>query len=312
MAKFKPVRVKKTLTLAQIADGLSSDIVGAIYSGVGRTTHEYLASGDDLDEVVEQDLSKHGFSETVDKLSSTRLQINVGGDVTGSMWNKYQDRPIMPMTYMMRIFARALHDVASKLPPSVFRYNLWLWGMKHGDDVACITDPELGSQRLCYRPNIYSSVNSTALYLGSCSQASYYNKFRMAPANEFRAVDPNDLDALDESLKEIGTSKPNFIGSGTYLAPMLKHWMQWEQQYGDSQAHRLDVVITDGALYDWQPCGEIQSDRRNGGKYEGIVLQVADYRVSDIPSSMTMYRIHAHTLENTVRDLLLDFVRRLF
>ncbi len=308
MARFKPVRVKKTLTLAQVAQGLSTDVIGAIYSGVGRTQVDNLAVGDELEDVVDQQLSRHGFSEIDDKLSQTRLQIQIGADVTGSMWGGSVGRSIVPAMYMMRIFNQAMDTVMRTLPQSVFKSHLWFWGMKGGNDIACLTDPEQGTRRLCWKPNPYA-FNTTTQYLSSVSHANY--QASLSDPN-FKGLNAGDVETLDAALVETAASRPGFMGSATYLAPMLTEWQNWENKYGDSQAHRLDIVITDGQLYDWQECGNIQSDRRNGGKYEGVILQVADIWVSNVPQSMTMYRVHAHTLESTVRDLLLDFVRRIF
>src|SRR3990167_5467903 len=95
------VRIKKAqvMSLDQMAGAIADDVTAAIYSSVGNRTVAHLDQGDQLDAVVDQYLDRHGMSEDLLRLSSTRIEVNMGCDVSGSMyWSGRRSTIVTAMT----------------------------------------------------------------------------------------------------------------------------------------------------------------------------------------------------------------------
>jgi hypothetical protein len=278
--KFK---VKKTTPLHVVASNMADDIITAIFSASSFKTLYGLESGDDLDDVVDQALERTGMSEEQQRLSRTRLEMKFCLDISSSMWQTNHGRPILPGTVMMRMFNIALNLVRMKLPENVFKFSQWLWSAGHGGHmVCCLDDLSLGN----FVPD----------------ELQHIVKAKRNPT-------PAEIDAL---YARLGAHTPDYVGHGTTIVNLLKGLNAWEQKHGDSKAHRLDLVVTDGVIDDWKKAGAIQVDRRNAGKYEGDILQAATKLNANIPEGFVVRKLSPEKLDFVTRDVLLEFVQRVF
>jgi len=290
MASIKrKLKVKKTITLDQIAEALAQDFIGAVYSAIGTKSVQDLTSGDELAEVVDQSLSRHGMADELVRMSSTRIHVNVGVDISGSMfWRSGGTKPIVRAATVMRVMLKAFDIIAQSLPPDVFQYSLWLWAAGRGRGVACLTHEGYSDQGSGGRWTSYSSLEDVMR--------------RLMPT---RSV--TEIDAVLETLTK---SEPDWAGGGTWLAPMLERLSQWEMERGDPASHTLDIVVTDGELGDTENCSTVQLFRQRG-KYIAMLLNIADYQ-SSVPDGFINYAVQTDQLEDVIRTQLLDFVQTMY
>lgn len=276
ITKVKKIRIKRTITLEHIAEQLAQDIIGAVYSAIGNKTVYDLREGE-LTEVVDQALDKVGMSEDLVRISKTRIEINIALDVSGSMFKRFERnalvKPIVPASTTMRVLLRSLKIVSDALPQDVFKYSLWLWAMTWGGEFACLSHLGQDDGRLSY------------------------------------ALGERDFGAIDGLLISLSKETPSWHGSATYLAPLLTNLEKWNTELGDPTAHKLDIILTDGGLYDVEESSQVQEFRVTN-KYEAVLLMLGN-AVTRVPRGFTMFNIRPTEVGEVIRNFLLGFVQRL-
>lgn len=276
ITKVKKIRIKRTITLEHVAEQLAQDIIGAVYSAIGNKTVYDLREGE-LTEVVDQALDRIGMSDDLVRINKTRIEINVALDVSGSMFKRFEKyalvKPIVPALTTMRVLLRALKIVSDTLPSDVFKYSLWLWAMTWGGEFACLSHPNQDDGRLSH-------------LLGE-----------------------RDFKAVDDLLLSLSKEKPSWRGSATYLAPLLTNFEKWNAELGDPTAHKLDIILTDGGLYDVEESSVVQEFRVTN-KYEAILLMLGN-AVTRVPRGFTQFSIRPTEVGEVIRNFLLGFVQRL-
>jgi len=276
---------RRALTLDQIAAQMGDDFIAAIYSAIGNRTITDLYEGDRLDDVVEQALDRSGMADDLNRLSSTRMEIHVGLDVSMSMFDDRKGGRIVMGAMLERLLNKAFQYVTQSLPAYVFRANLWLWAAGRGSWYND-NNPYMGGQACwCLTDPGYGNPNS---WRGRFSTSD-----------------------VDDVLKIVGEKEPGWSGAGTFLAPLLAEIMRWELEQGSSNAHRLNIIITDGALHDTPACSIIQRDRGTS-RLLCLLLNVGYYESSElIPEGFTQYHVELDKLADVVRDVVLAFVQSL-
>lgn len=265
------VKIKKGLSIEQMANQLAQDFIAAIYSSVGNKVITDQRVGDWLDDVVEQSLDHSGMADEQTRLSATRIEANIALDVSGSMFNRWSGRAHVPAAFMVRLLHKAFRIVEAELPQSVFKFNIWLWAVSFGGrNCACLTAPEFG---------------------------------------HFQINDCTDVKTVDAILEGLGRSEPYYAGSGTQLCPWLTCVRQWEEQYGDPTAHKLDIVVTDGLIHDNDVVNHEQNFRP--GKLNSLLFVVSNDTNRNL-LGFTSYNVNAFRLREVVADELLAFVQRIF
>lgn len=271
------VKIKRgTVTLDNIAAALATDFTAAIYSAVSNKTIAGQQEGDYLSDVVEQSLDRQGMSEELLRMGSTKIEVNVGLDISGSMFSRYGGRPIVAATVVMRVLNKAFDIVRQSLPAGVFKANLWLWAMSgNGRHCRCLTDQRYGT---------------------------YQSKL-------FVGTEAEQVKMIDDLLAGFGKHEPYYAGGGTELAPLIQQVTAWENDEGDPTAHRLLIAITDGALEDASAAAEVQNWR--SGKLYNLLYNVGGYS-GDVPAGFLAYGGNVLELEGFVRQSLFDFVQTIY
>jgi hypothetical protein len=267
-------RVKKTITLQMIANQLAQDFIGAIYSAIGSKSIANLNVGDELTDVVDQYLDKSGMSEEMNRMSTTKIRVNVGIDCSVSMWSRYNGKPIVRASVVMRTLMKAFRIVQEQLPADVFDYSLWLWACgRSGSRCVCLTDE--GYDTLGF-PVMQNKADET----------------------------------IDRLLESIAGNEPSWSGSGTQLAPMLEMWTRWQLDRGQPGTHTLDIVVTDGELGDVQEASHVQLFRQTG-KYIAMMLTVGNAAYT-APDGFLSYAVRVDEMEGVIRNTLMDFVQTMY
>lgn len=279
MTKMKKAfKIARTLPLDVVAGQISEDITAALYNSVGNKIIADLREGDALEDVVAQGLDRTGMSDTLMRLSSTRIEVKVGIDVSGSMFNRSSGSPIVRATSVTRLLRNAFARVSGAFPPNVFRSSIWLWAVGwSGAQVICLDSP--------YYHDNYSTLHS----------------YDLTDALK-------DTDAFLERLSK--RSRWAHAGGSTRLSHLLKQWAVWEANEGNETAHKLDIVVTDGQIYDTTTCSDIQNKRDNN-KSKALFLNISGW-VGDVPVGFTGYRIGILDLESTIKDELISFVSQIY
>jgi hypothetical protein len=279
--KFK---LHKTITLDQIADQLAQDIGGAIYSAINNRTISGLYVGDDLAEVVDQGLSRDGMSDDLNRMSSTRIRINVAVDVSGSMFARFMSRPIVRAMTLSRVLLKAFNTVKQQFPGGVFDFSMWLFAASNGKGCFCLTHTGYDEFDQHDGPNGFSKKT-----IG------------------LNARSPEEIDRLLESTAQV---EPWWSGASTELAPMLEKWAQWTLDRGEPGTHNLDIVISDGAIYDIEEASVVQLFRITG-KYLALLFTIGNWSY-EAPNGFTSYAIQTNELEPVMRETLDQFVKTLY
>lgn len=281
------VLFKKTVPLPVIAAQVGDEFLAAVYAGIARKTKYGLESGSDLDGVVQHYLEHDGFSDDAKLLSKIRMQIQLACDLSGSMFRLENGKPIVPAMTMMRMFQRALRQAKETLSAETLRYSLWLWSVsEYGGHDICLDDLLMGT----YIPPQY---HDRPLLMG-------------LPA----PLTPLEVDKFFEDVMMV---KPEFKGTGTQLLPLVQSFRKWEDNYGDTGAYCLDIVVTDGRLYpdDIKAVNKVQSERLAYGKRMGALIQIGQEKVI-VPEGFTLYNCKPQYLDLTIREILLTFVQKIF
>lgn len=264
--QLKRLKIKRTLSLDAIAHQLAQDIIGAIYSAIGQKNVTDLYVGDQLSDVVDQSLSRTGFAEEMDRMSSTRIRVKLGIDMSGSMFNR-SNRSMVRAATMARVLLKAFDEVQGALPPGVFEFSLWMWS----HEAYCITHDG-------------------------------YDKIQI--------VNARTVPAMDAMLESLAKTIPYWAGGGTQLVPLLSKWTQWDLDRPETGTHTLDIVITDGAIWDLEDAEQIQLFRQSG-KYMAMMLTIGDYAY-DAPNGFVSYAVRSDELQPVIRDTLDQFVKTLY
>jgi len=276
--KFKKVRNKvkvrrNALTLDHIAGQIANNFVSAVYAAVGNKVITGMREGDYLEDVVDQGLEHDGMAEENFRLTKTKMEVHVGLDISGSMYMRYGGNPIVPAALSMRLMNKALSIVTQVLPSGVFTYQLWLWSTWN----KCLTDQNYGT-----------------------------NTNRVIwPANG-NVVSEKDI---DEYLTGIARHEPSGFGGGTDLAPLIEQIKRWEEEHSDASAHRLNLIITDGALGDTEEASQVQSWR--GGRLMSVIFNIGEYS-HDVPVGFLGYSGKVTELQPFMEQMLADFVQALY
>jgi len=294
------VKIKKrSVTLEQVGEQLGQDFVSAIYSSIGNRDVTHLDSGDEMFSVVDQYLDGHGMSENLMRLSNTKIEIHIGLDVSGSMYDRAafggSRKPlIVPATAVLRLFNLAFKTVERDLPSGVFTHHTWLWA-SHSH---CLTNMDYGDAfDYWYSPDYYDYKRS--------SQISKSKRFTDSCTNTFGTTDVNDI------LKILSNrhTTAHWCGSGTSLSSFLSEAIRWEQENSNPSAHRLFIAVTDGRIGDYAECSKLVSLR--SGRCENLLLNISNMDIGRVPDSFTGYAVNIFNLEAYIREFLLDFVQRL-
>ena len=274
MAKLK---IRRTLTLEQRAYSLATDIVGAIYSAIGNKTVDDQHEGDEMTDVVGQYFQRAGMEEEQTRMSRTRLRINVGVDVSGSMFGTSYGKPIRDASVAAGVLNLALSQVAQQLPVQVFDYSMWIWAAGHrGDGVACLTHPALD-----YPAAYFDSAFGTQ----------------------------RDVACAEKIFKQLSSGHaPNWRGSSTHMTQLCELLAKWNLEHGAVDAHVLDIMITDGEVYDWRSASEIQAFRQNG-RYQALLLNVGRYDTMEVPACFTVFRVDPTVVGPMISEEIFRFVR---
>lgn len=276
---------KKTVPLTVVASNMGDEFESALYSGIARKTVYGLEDGGDLDEVVQHYLEHDGMADDYQRLSKIRLQITLAADLSGSMFRVENGRPIVPAMAMMRMFQRAFKQTQEHLAPGVLNYSMWCWSAGViGGETICLND----------------------LSMGSLIPEEYQERPEL-----FGVPMPLSMIEIDQFFEGIAAVKPTFRGTGTQLIPLISGLRKWEENHGDPGAYRLDVIVSDGKLYedDVKKCSLAQVERRAGGKYEGVILQIGPDKTL-VPEGLTMIKCKPQQLDVIMRDILLGFVQK--
>lgn len=275
---LKKIKVLRTLSLDTVAAQMADDMRTAIYSSVGNRTIYDETEGDDLENPVQQSIDRHGMSSMDIRLSSTRIEIKIGVDGSGSMFQRGEASPILRGTTVLRLIRNACGIVSQQLPSNVFKSSSWLWALSTaGRHTVCLDDPK------------YGTLTSAVL-------------------SNIRAEHSNNTDKF---LEKLGRARRwQYWGGGTQLAPLLKQWRDWEQVEGSPNAHRMDIVVTDGMLYDTDVCSQIQAERMNSGRYRAVLLNISG-REGNVPQGFTGFHIGVLELENWLKEEIFEFVKQI-
>src|SRR3990167_9844923 len=230
------VKQKKALAFESMAAQFAQDFVAAVYTSVGNRVVADQHEGDWLQDVVEQSLDHSGMADEQMKLASTRIEVNVAMDVSGSMFERWAGRPNVASAFIVRLLHRSFRIVEAELPQSVFKFNIWLFAVAGGGRCcACLTSPDFG--------------NYAVTSIHNCDSAS-----------------------VDAVLEGLGRSEPYYSGNGTRLQPWMDGVRKWEEVHGDPTAHKLDIVITDGLIHDADKVNATQNMRP--GKLSAMMLVI--------------------------------------
>lgn len=272
-------RIKRTIPLDVVAGQLADDLIAAVYSAVGNKEVDNLREGDGIDDVVDQSLTSTGMYEFRNRLSSTRIEVKIGTDVSGSMFSRGVGSPIVKAMTLKRLLRNATEKVALALPPDVFKASYWLWavGWSRGKDVL----------------RVDSDVNVAKL------DSTFWN-------SDFE-LGMKDPDKFLEGIAR--ASRWPWQGSATYLGPMLSAWEELEKRQTDYHAHRLDIVITDGQIHDPQECAVIQSSR-NWGRHRALLFNISGW-LGKVPDGFTGYHLMITDLEPVIKEEMERFIQEM-
>lgn len=264
---------KKVIAFEAMAAALAQDFIAAVYTSVGNQVVADQREGEWLQDVVEQSLDHQGMADEQMRLSSTRIECNVGLDVSASMFERWVGRPNVASAFIVRLLHKAFRIVEAELPADVFKFNIWLFAIGSGGrECACLTSPEFG--------------NYTVTSIYNC-----------------------DNNAVDGVLEGIGRSEPYYSGSGTRLLPWMAGVLKWEEAHGDPTAHKLDIVITDGLIHDAELVNKSQNMRP--GKLSAMLLVIGG-DVNRNLLGFTSYNINLFNLHDVIVAELMSFVQRIY
>lgn len=270
------VKIQKRMSLEAIAQELANQFIGAIYSAIHNKTVSDLREGEELEDVVEQSIDQQGMAEDMLRISSTKIMVNLAVDISGSMYSRLEGTTkIVTAMTMMRTFAKAFRIIEETLPTDVFDYRVWLWAALSGKSFLLL-DKDKG----------FDKENS--------SFSSYFDpdQYKDKP--------------VDEILKEVMDGNTALSGGGTYLGPVVAKWAELDLQRMSS--HKLDIVFTDGGLYDEKDVTTAQMFRQSG-RYMGLIYTVGAYQ-SLLPGGFLGYDVGPHEVQKVTESTLIDFVQQ--
>lgn len=269
------VKIRKKMTLDAISQELASQFIGAIYSAVHNKTVTDMNEGDELDDVVSQSIEHQGMAEELLRMGSTKIMVNLAVDISGSMFRRLGGiSAIVPAMTMMRIFVKAFRIIEESLPADVFDYRVWLWAALSGPAFF-----QLGKDK------------------GIVEENSSFSKW----------FDPGFMKDMpvDKILSDVMENKSSMSGGGTYLAPVIAKWAELDMQR--MSTHKLDIVFTDGGLFDTDGVSMSQLFRQSG-KYMGLIYTVGAYQ-HKLPIGFLGYDVAPNEIQKVTERTLTDFVQ---
>jgi hypothetical protein len=105
-------------------------------------------------------------------------------------------------------------------------------------------------------------------------------------------------------------------GADTSIAPLFQAIKNWEEAEGDTDAVRLDIVITDGVFdqpEDVALASRLQEDRN--GKLHTVLLNFLpekEWSKYTLPERCSMYAVKPESLSNSIRTILTETINSLF
>lgn len=104
----------------------------------------------------------------------------------------------------------------------------------------------------------------------------------------------------------------SFQGEDTWIAPLFERLEKWEEKYGDWDAYRLDIVISDGVLEhatDARKADQVQ-DHRDGYLQTVILnfLPMEDWADFRVPNRCVQYPATPDNVAGLMRNILGDWL----
>lgn len=105
-------------------------------------------------------------------------------------------------------------------------------------------------------------------------------------------------------------------GEDTKIAPLFQAIKDWEEKDGDTNAVRLDIVLTDGFLEDPKDVEEATAiqEKRNGRLRTVLLnfLSLDQWSNYQLPDRCAQFPVEPQNLDKSVRDILNEAVADLF
>ena len=281
MAAHKAKRIKRQtdeVVSVKKAAQLISGALQADFQHAFSSEEVYdLREGDWLDDPVMGYATGYGFAEEVRKPSGIKLQITVSIDMSNSMYYNKVDKVA---AIAFRDLYLALEQLKDEHPNDLF--------------ICAFT----------FSKNGYSE-NNKGRNVNNLTINKWYGK------------DPEIRHSTEESLGAVRMfgeveGYHSFDGEDTWFYPLFTKIEEWEDEFSDSGALKLDIILTDAVIE--HPTDIRRSDviqeRRDGTLHTVMLnfLPEGEWVNSDLPMKCVQYHADPEDLGGLLRNIISEFV----
>jgi hypothetical protein len=155
-----------------------------------------------------------------------------------------------------------------------------------------------------------------AIERGEIPANASLGEYKLAPFKVRRWNEKLKKDTVYTIEKRRLVSEWRLSGADTSIAPLFQAIKNWEEAEGDTDAVRLDIVITDGVFdqpEDVALASRLQEDRN--GKLHTVLLNFLpekEWSKYTLPERCSMYAVKPESLSNSIRTILTETINSLF
>lgn len=279
-----------------------------------------LTDGDWLEEPERYYTDGMCFAQEEATSSSVKLQLTLSLDASTSMWQNNIMRVAGP-TFMAidRIIRKGIED----LPEGAVHYAPFIFHEKAFEIPASLisnyvgrVDWEKGKDGEEKKGSRFETV-----FINWASKETWEAAIRNGeipagtPHGEYKEVVVEDYIGRKSMRRKYVPTLP-LSAQDTRLAPLFKAIQDWEERESDSNAVRLDIVITDGVFErqdDIERATRIQEDRN--GRLRTVMLNflpMREWSNAQMPGRCSQYAVTPENLDMSIRTILTETISDLF